>query len=158
MYKSIETVPTAWVLTPILFVLSVFIFFIPFITGQKTPAIRAAIKQNMIFMKETVDKFISFHQRPPQTIQELYEDAKNKNYNKTFFNPILKVSGDMNNLQIIVQYDSKTIKNLNKSFKSDLYIGKVGYFTDGKKYVLYGHEKDGALLQEQQELVILSNS
>lgn len=157
MNKPLEAISTAWLLVPALISISILIFFLPFLTGQKKPALHAAIKQNMVFMKETVDKFISIHQRPPHTIQELYEDAKKNNYNKTFFNPVSKHSGDMNNLQIIVQYDIETMQKLNKSFKSPLYAGKVGYFTNGVKYALYGHTKEGNILQEQQELFLLGN-
>lgn len=137
--------------------ISLVIFFFPMALGQKSPAIEASVKQNMIFFKETVDKYISRHHHPPKSINELYEDARKNNYNKTFFNPLSKHTGDMNNLQIIVQYNSMTRPQLTESFSSPLYAGKVGYWPHGMHYTLYGHGKAGKLILENQKILQIGN-
>lgn len=147
----------AWLLIPALTGISLIVFFLPFVGGQKQPALVNSVKQNMTFFKETVDKFISIHHRPPVNIQELQADAKKNNYNKTFFNPVSKHSGDMNNLQIITQYHQSQIVQLNLEFQSPLFAGKVGFFTRGSQYVIYGHEYAGKLIQENGHLFQLGN-
>jgi hypothetical protein len=137
--------------------ISLVIFFIPMALGQKSHAIDASVKQNMDFFKETVDKYISRHHHPPKSIKDLYEDAKKNNYNKTFFNPLSKHTGDMNNLQIIVQYNAATQPQLNANFVSKLYAGKVGYWSHGIHYTLYGHGQEGKLLQENHKLLQMGN-
>jgi hypothetical protein len=136
---------------------SLLVFFMPLIMGQKQPAIQASVKQNMVFFKETVDKYISSHHHPPQTIKILHEDAKKNNYNKTFFNPISKHTGDMDNLQIITQYTDNKLSEINQNFQSRLYAGKVGYWSDGVHYTIYGHASEGRLIQEKQSLLQMGN-
>jgi hypothetical protein len=147
----------AWLMLPALATISLLIFILPFLAGQKQPAVVHSVKQNMIFFQETVDKFISIHHRAPLNIQELHADAKKNNYNKTFFNPISKHSGDMNHLQIITQYNKRQLTELGPEFKSVSFAGKVGFFTDGLKYVIYGHEYAGKLIQEKETLYQIGN-
>ena len=128
---------------------SAFIFFTPFVLGQKQPAIEASIKQNMTFLDGMVKKYHERFGKYPDNIDTLVNDARKNSYNKTLFNPILKNGGDANNRQIIVKYSDVDYKKIFNTSANLMFSGKTGYYTDGKKYVIYGHLKDGSLLQTQ---------
>ncbi|PIQ26793.1 hypothetical protein COW36_00420 [bacterium (Candidatus Blackallbacteria) CG17_big_fil_post_rev_8_21_14_2_50_48_46] len=157
MNQPKKQLPAAFFIPPMLLGVSVLIFFLPWVTQQKVPATEQAVEQNMVFFKEMVDKYISLNHKIPQSIKELYDDAKKNNYNKTFFNPILKHSGDMTNLQIVKQYTPEEIININPSFSSPLYAGKTGYFPQATHYTIYGHSYEGKLLMRNSKLFQLGN-
>lgn len=128
---------------------SVFIFFTPYLLGQKQPAIEASIKQNMTFLNGMVKKYHERFGKYPKDINTLVKDARDNGYNKTLFNPLLKNGGDADNRQIVVKYSLSEYTKLPENFSSLSFSGKTGYYTDGKKYIIYGHLKDGVLLKEK---------
>lgn len=135
-----------------------FIFFVPFVLGRTQPNIEAAVQQNMAFVDEMVNKYMEKHAGvPPQSMPELFQNARNENYNKTVFNPILKNGGDINNEAIVVQYPKEVFPRINKDYTNPEYSGKTGYYTDGKVYAIYGHIQKGALLKQNGKVLIYGN-
>ncbi|MGV3525665.1 MAG: hypothetical protein ACO1RX_15695 [Candidatus Sericytochromatia bacterium] len=137
--------------------LALFIFFIPFLTGQKQPAIQASVQQNMEFVREMAQKYQERHKRPPETLEILLDDARTHRYNKTLFNPILKAAGDINNRQIAVIYSESLYKSLGKNFKGMQHAGKTAYYQDGVRFAIYGHLAQGELLSVQGKPLVLTN-
>lgn len=137
--------------------ISVFIFLSPLLTGSKQPSIEASVKQNMDFLNEMVKKYIEKHKKPPLNLDVLVTDARNNRYNKTFFNPILKNTGDGIDRQIIENYSPAIYQSLNENFQGIQYSGKVGYFQNGVQYAIYGHITEGKLLKQNNKILVLSN-
>lgn len=136
----------------IVIITSLLIFFQPLILGKKEPAIAAAVQQNMVFLKEMVEKYIQQNAAPPANLTVLLRAAREKNFNKTFFNPINKHTGDLDSRFIAVQYSPEEFKRLDANFSLALYAGMLGYYSDGKKYVIYGHGRDGSLIRQQGQI------
>lgn len=132
--------------------ISVAIFFQPLIMGKKEPAITAAVQQNMVFLKEMVEKYQQQNAVPPANLSVLLRTAREKNFNKTFFNPINKHTGDLDSRFIAVQYSPEEFKRLDGNFSLALYAGMLGYYSDGKEYVIFGHGRDGSLIQQQGQI------
>lgn len=151
----------------LLLAVSLFIFFTPFFLGQKSVAIKASVKQDMSFLNEMVEKYHERYGQYPQDMNTLVQDArepkrflpksKDGSYNKTLFNPILKNGGDANNRQIVTVYSKSEYQKLSPSFSDPRFAGKTGYYTNGKKYIIYGHLKDGSLLQENGQILNFGN-
>lgn len=143
----------------LLVAVSLFIFFTPWVLGQKQPAIEASVKQNMEFLNEMVEKYIKRKGSPPGDMIKLVEDARNKqeHYNKTFFNPLFKSSGDAFDQQVITVYSPTIAMSIGADFSGAQYAGKTGYFTEGNRYVIYGHIQNGALLTENGKPLIFGN-
>lgn len=137
--------------------ISLFIFFAPWISGQKQPAIEAAVKQNMDFFKGIVDKYYDNNQKYPQDLDALTREARSKHYNKTLFNPLKKNSGDLNNAQIVAQYTSLELAQLDADFQDPALGGKVGYYTDGQEYIIYGHIQEGRFLTQDGKVLAYGN-
>lgn len=137
--------------------LALFIFFVPFLTGQKQPAIQASVQQNMEFVREMAQKYQERHKRPPETLEVLLADARTHHYNKTLFNPILKEAGDITNRQIVLMYSSSLYQSLGKNFKGLQYAGKTAYYQDGTRFAIYGHLGQGELLSDQGVPLVLTN-
>lgn len=143
----------------LLLAVSIFIFFTPFVLGSKQPAIKASVKQNMDFLFEMVNKYKENHQQPPMTMEQLVNEARDKRYNKTLFNPILKNSGDAIDRQLVAVYDKDVYNSLGPDFHGRQYAGKTGYFSDGIKFAIYGHLSDGGLmLDDKGQILVLSNN
>ncbi len=143
----------------LLVAVSLFIFFTPWALGQKQPAIEASVKQNMEFLNEMVEKYIKRKGQPPGDMNQLVQDARNKeeHYNKTFFNPLLKSSGDAFDQQVIAAYSPTIAMSIESQFSGAQYAGKTGYYTEGSHYVIYGHIQNGALLTENGQPLIFGN-
>lgn len=137
--------------------LSLFIFFSPWALQQNPEAHHKAIKQNMRFLQEIVLKYHEENGHYPSDLNALVKEARAKRYNKTLFNPLLKNAGDLNNTQIVSIYPENILQALGPEFESPLYIGKTGYFTDGEKYLIYGHLQAGKLVQENGQVLMLGN-
>lgn len=145
----------------LLLAVSLFIFFTPFALGSKQPAIQASVKQNMDFLLEMAKKYQDKHKRPPKTMDELVTEARdrNNNYNKTLFNPIMKNSGDAIDRQLVEVYDQDIYNSLGADFRGRQYAGKVGYYSDGVKFAIYGHLNDGELMRDEKgQILALTNN
>ena len=143
----------------LLVAVSLFIFFMPWLLGHKQPAIDASVKQNMEFLNEMVEKYVKRKGKPPGDMNQLVLDARNKeeHYNKTFFNPLFKSSGDAFDQQVITVYSPSVAMSIDANFSGAQYAGKTGYFTEGSKYVIYGHTQNGALLTENGQILSFGN-
>lgn len=137
--------------------LGVLIFFTPWVFQQNPRAHHEAVKQNMRFLQEIVLKYHEENGTYPVDLNDLVKEARAKRYNKTLFNPLLKHAGDLNNNQIVSLYPENLLSSLGPEFESSLYIGKTGYFSNGAKYLIYGHLQSGKLLQENGQALMMGN-
>jgi len=151
------SIRTTLEITGMLISVCLFIFFAPYVLGQKEPAIEASIKQNMVFLNEIVLKYHEHHQAYPVDLNQLAQDARAKRYSKTLFNPILKHAGDLNNDQIVIKYPDFIFQKLDQNDRHPEYTGKTGYFTDGAHYVIYGHLANGERLKENGQIFSIGN-
>ena len=138
--------------------ISLFIFFAPYVLGSKEPAIEASVKQNMDFLNEMAKKYTIKNKRPPATMDELINEARKDNYNKTLFNPIFKNSGDAIDRQIVEVYPENLYRSLGPEFQGRQYAGKTGYYADRTHYAIYGHLSNGELMKQDGKILVLSNS
>lgn len=152
-----KRVPPPLELVLMLCSLGLFIFFSPWLLNKNPQAHQEAVKQNMRFFQEIVLKYHQEQGVYPDDLNALLKEARAKRYNKTFFNPLLKYAGDLNHSQIITIYPAALLDTLGPDFKSPLYVGKTGYFTNGDKYLIYGHLQEGRLLQENGQIMMLGN-
>ncbi|PKL76154.1 MAG: hypothetical protein CVV27_11720 [Candidatus Melainabacteria bacterium HGW-Melainabacteria-1] len=141
----------------LLLAVSIFIFFTPFLLGSKQPALEASVKQNMDFLQEMVKKYIEQQKHPPASLAELVRHAREKRYNKTLFNPVLKNTGDAIDRQVVEVYSEALYQSLGAQFTAKHFAGKTGYYTDGVRYAIYGHLANGELLQRDGRVLSLSN-
>ncbi len=145
-------------LAGVLVAVCAFIFFTPLLLGQTQPNIEAAVKQNMDFLDEMVQKYMGKHNgTPPATMNVLLQNARQEKYNKTLFNPLLKNAGDINNERIIVQYSTDVFSQIKKGYQNPEFTGKTGYYTDGKTYAIYGHIQEGRLLSREGKALVYGN-
>lgn len=137
--------------------ISLFIFFTPWVLGQKQPAIEDSVKQNMDFFKGIVEKYYEKNKKYPENLSELRNDARQNRYNKTLFNPILKNGGDLDNTQIVAKYSEMDLSQLDSNFKDPQFQGKVGYYSNGQRYLIYGHVQEGQLLTQKGQVLVYGN-
>lgn len=138
----------------LLLAVGLFIFFAPFVVGSKQPAIQASVKQNMDFLLEMAKKYTQNHKHPAANMDELVTEARDKRYNKTLFNPILRNSGDAIDKQLVEVYTPEIYRSLGPDFRGLQYAGKTGYYSDGVKFAIYGHLADGELLRDAQGRIL----
>lgn len=141
----------------LLVAVSLFIFFTPFVLGRKQPAIEASVKQNMEFLDEIAKKYKERKGNYATDAETLLKDARDNRYNKTLFNPLNLVSGDLNNPKIIEFYSPTIAMGLNAQFTDRSYAGKTGYISDGTRYRIYGHLQDGQLMTENGQILSFGN-
>lgn len=134
------------------------IFFFPLLMQQKEPAVKQAIIQNMVFFQEMITNYIKHNQTPPKDIAALLKNARTRNYNKTFFNPINKYTGDADNTFIIFQYKPGQMELFNQKGQALLdHVGQVGYYNQQAKYVIYGIGRDGLPVMQDGKIVAMGN-
>lgn len=155
-----DTTPQAKpVLMIVLFsgLVSVMLFFLPYVLGQKEPAIVDGVEQNMAFLDEMVNKYIEKYKAPPTDLNTLVKDAKDNRYNKTFFNPIRLHGGNIDSERLSLTYSKEQVMRLGPGYTSELDAGKTGYYYEGLKYAIYGHGRQGVPIQKNGQILVFSN-
>lgn len=137
--------------------ISILIFFTPFVLGSRQPAIEASVRQNMDFLLEMGNKYAERNKKPAPNLEALVKDARDNRYNKTFFNPILKNSGDAIDGQVVIQYNDTVYHSLGPDYHSAQNAGKTAYYTDGVKFAIYGHLQEGRLMKSNGQVLSLGN-
>lgn len=137
---------------------SVMLFFLPYVLGQKEPAIVDGVEQNMAFLDEMVKKYIEKYKAPPPDLITLVKDAKGPGpYNKTFFNPVRLHGGNIDSERLSLMYSKEQVMRLTPDYTSELDAGKTGYFYDGLNYAIYGHGRQGVPIQKNGQILVFSN-
>src|SRR5690606_404331 len=106
--------------------------------GRRQPAVEASVKQNMEFLDEIAKKYKERTGAYATDAEALLKDARDNRYNKTLFNPLRLISGDLNNPKIIEFYSPTIALSINPQFSDRSYAGKTGYYSDGTHYMIYG--------------------